>query len=401
MSGLFRRTESPGQGPPRGSGPPEDPSDSEPSDDDDRHRGHGGGGGPPSRRGPGRNGHGRMPPGRGPPGGGPPDGGPHWNSPAPPRRGTPNTHEAHFDFKLKMEIVPTWDGNPDTLARWILRVNSIAKKSVTIRQQLGSVVPQRFTGDAETWYFSLPEHVREECKTDWEEIRHEIGQYYMNRSWYEKARKHALAIRFRDSDHTRESPSQYFIRKRELLELVFSYSESELITEIMAGAPLAWKTILAFKQYQTTSELQNAIKTHEDDLLQMESFMGHGRGTVVHGSGSRDAKPHPGFTPYRARANQGLTGQSYKQPPPPFPKDDSIVDKKTPESVNARPCRHCGSGKHWDYSCRYAKKGMRKVRAHLASGLVEEDELLAQEEYESLYYDVLSDSEDDAEASDF
>ncbi|KAI9069859.1 hypothetical protein FKP32DRAFT_1534655, partial [Trametes sanguinea] len=172
-----------------------------------------------------------------------------------------------------MEIVPTWDGNPDTLARWILRVNSIAKKSATVRQQLGSVVPQRFIGDAETWYFSLPEHIREECETDWEEIRHEIGQYYMNRSWYEKARKQALAIRFRDSDNARESPSQYFIRKRELLELVFSYSESELITEIMAGAPLAWKTILAFKQYQTTSELQNAIKTHEDDLLQMESFI--------------------------------------------------------------------------------------------------------------------------------
>ncbi|KAI0366784.1 hypothetical protein BV20DRAFT_911633, partial [Pilatotrama ljubarskyi] len=172
-----------------------------------------------------------------------------------------------------MEIVPTWDGNPDKLARWILRVNSIAKKSTTVRQQLGSVVPQRFTGDAEIWYFSLPERVREECETDWEDIRQEIGRYYMNRSWYEKARKQALAIRFRDTDNSRESPSQYFIRKKELLDLVFSYSESELISEIMAGAPLAWKTILAFKSYQTTAELQNAIKMHEDDLLQMDSFI--------------------------------------------------------------------------------------------------------------------------------
>ncbi|OJT11428.1 Retrovirus-related Pol polyprotein from transposon 297 [Trametes pubescens] len=395
MTGLFRRTVSPFHDPPRGSAPPTGgPSDSDPSDDDDP-RGGGGGGFPPHRGGPRRN----PPPHRRAPGGGPPDGGSYQGSVA-ARRGPPNPQEAHFDFKLKMEIVLTWDGNPDKLARWILRVNSIAKKSSTVRQQLGSVVPQRLMGDAETWYFSLPEYVREECETDWEEIRQQIGRYYMNRSWYEKARKQALAIRFRDTENARESPSQYFIRKRELLELVFSYSESELITEIMAGAPLAWKTILAFKSYQTTSELQNAIKTHEDDLLQMESFIGGARSNS-HGQYSRDARPSSAaHIPYRARANQGLTGQSRHMPPPPFPKDDSNIDKKTPESVNARPCRHCGSGKHWDYSCKYARKGMKKVRAHLASGQVEADEILAQEEYESLYYDVLSDTDSEEEESD-
>ncbi|CDO78030.1 hypothetical protein BN946_scf184648.g2 [Trametes cinnabarina] len=401
MTGLFRRTVSPTRVPPRGfSSPPNDPSDSEPSDEDDSP-GRGGGRIPPrrddSRHDESRKGNRKT--GRGAPGGAPPGGGSSRGSVAAGRRGTPQTHEAHFDFKLKMEIMPTWDGNPDKLARWILRVNSIAKKSATVRQQLGSVVPQRLTGDAETWYFSLPEHVREDCETDWEEIRQEIGRYYMNWSWYEKARRQALAIKFRDSDNTRESPSQYFIRKRELLELVFSYTESELITEIMAGAPLAWKTILAFKSYQTTSELQSAIKAHEDDLLQMESFIGGRLGSQS--QFSRDPRPGTSHTPYRARANQGLTGQSRYMPPPPFPKDDSNVDKKTPESINARPCRHCGSGKHWDPSCKYARKGMKKVRAHLASGLVEADEIAAQEEYESLYYDVLTDSDSDDHESDF
>ncbi|EIW61347.1 uncharacterized protein TRAVEDRAFT_69723 [Trametes versicolor FP-101664 SS1] len=172
-----------------------------------------------------------------------------------------------------MDVVPTWDGDTATLARWIIRVNSIAKKSATIRQQLGMVVPQRLTGDAEIWYFSLPEHVREACEQDWEYIRNQIGDYFMNRSWMEKTRKQALAIRYRDSACPRELPSQYFIRKRELLELAYENSESELISDIMAGAPRVWNTILTPRIYRTTSELQQAIKLHEDDLLEMENLL--------------------------------------------------------------------------------------------------------------------------------
>ncbi|KAI0363078.1 hypothetical protein BV20DRAFT_959031, partial [Pilatotrama ljubarskyi] len=156
-----------------------------------------------------------------------------------------------------MEVVPTWDGDTSTLARWIIRINSIAKKSATIRQQLGTVVPQRLTGDAEIWYFSLPDEVREECEQDWENIRDEIGAYYMNRTWAEKTRKQALAIRYRESGHPRELPSQYFIRKRELLELAYEghYSQGEPITEIMSGAPRVWHMILTPRLYKTTAEL--------------------------------------------------------------------------------------------------------------------------------------------------
>lgn len=174
-----------------------------------------------------------------------------------------STHEAHFDFKLKMDVVPTWDGDTSTLARWILRINSVAKKSTTVRRQLGMVVPQRLTGDAEVWYFSLPEDVHEDCELDWENIRAEIGEYYMNRTWREKTRKQAMGLRYRELGHTRELPSQYFIRKRELLELVYDNSESELISDIMTGAPLSWRTILTPRLYATTSDLQRAIKLHE------------------------------------------------------------------------------------------------------------------------------------------
>jgi len=33
-----------------------------------------------------------------------------------------NKQEAYFDNKLRPDIVPEWDRNPDTLAQWILKV---------------------------------------------------------------------------------------------------------------------------------------------------------------------------------------------------------------------------------------------------------------------------------------
>jgi hypothetical protein len=76
-----------------------------------------------------------------------------------------------------------------------------------------------------------------------------------------------------------------------------------------------------------------------------------------------------------------------------FPKDDSNVSKRaTPESKNARPCRHCGSGKHWDYECKHAIKGNKIARTHLATST--SDDLEAQEEYDNLFYELSEDEEE-------
>jgi hypothetical protein len=39
------------------------------------------------------------------------------------------TEVYHFDMKLKPEMVPTWDGNEDTLARLVEKVGQIADTS--------------------------------------------------------------------------------------------------------------------------------------------------------------------------------------------------------------------------------------------------------------------------------
>ncbi|THH26480.1 hypothetical protein EUX98_g7699 [Antrodiella citrinella] len=229
--------------------------------------------------------------------------------------------EAHFDHKLKIEIVPTWNGDTTTLARWILRVNAISKKSPTVATQLGTIVPQRLTSDAETWYYSLRDHERATCEIGWQEIRDAIGNHFMNRAWVEKTRRQAMAIRFRDTTHPRETPSQYFIRKQELLELVYEYSDAEIIAEVMAGAPHSWKTLLTPRLYETTREFQDAIREHEDDLLEAEP----------------PRNKFSRWTPRFASADHTMTeatanaiGFSPSLPKPSFPKDDTNVSKRTP-----------------------------------------------------------------------
>ena len=38
----------------------------------------------------------------------------------------------HFDLKLKPELVPQWNRDPDVLARWISKINCLANNSPDI-----------------------------------------------------------------------------------------------------------------------------------------------------------------------------------------------------------------------------------------------------------------------------
>ncbi|KAF8582514.1 hypothetical protein K439DRAFT_1304619, partial [Ramaria rubella] len=164
------------------------------------------------------------------------------------------------------EIVPEWDGNPDTLAQWILKVNHISHRSPTVFQQLGEIVPLRLHKGAERWFFSLPLAYRQEASQDWQSIREVIGAYYMNRSWLDCQKSRANKASFREAGHSSETPSEYFVRKAELLKLVSSLSDSELIMEIMNGAPAFWHAVSDAQRCDMAVEFQAAIKYHEESL---------------------------------------------------------------------------------------------------------------------------------------
>ena len=75
-----------------------------------------------------------------------------------------------------------------------------------------------------------------------------------------------------------------------------------------------------------------------------------------------------------------------------YPKNDSVVSKgKTPEQKGARPCRHCGSSKHWDFDHPFKGKDDRKARAFLAD--LDTESLEAYVAYENCFLEP--DSDDD------
>jgi len=86
--------------------------------------------------------------------------------------------------------------------------------------------------------------------------------------------------------------------------------------------------------------------------------------------------------------------------PPKFPQDDkNVYPRKTPKSVNTRPCWHCGSGKHWDYECKHSRKGERQARTHFIT--LSNPEIEALNAYDNLYYDLESEDESTEDQQDF
>src|ERR1700683_4270317 len=302
------------------------------------------------------------------------------------------TKHYHFDLKLKPELVPQWDGNPDVLARWINKINCLADNSPDIREELGKVVPRRFTGSAETWYYSIPDAERNRLEAGWTNLKKAISEYWMNHHWLEKQKLRANKARYRESGYQRKSPSDYIIHKMELLSLVYTYTDTEMVRAIMQEVPDSWASVINPQYQSTIREFQNAVKYHEESLEKLEPPVSQPlRLPNQEYSNSR--------FPYR-KAQVNLVGWSKNVGTPQFPKDDKNVSpRKTPESIGARPCRHCGSGNHWDNECRHSRKGERMARVNHVR--LEDDDVRAQEDYDGLFYELDSDAEDESARQDF
>ncbi|KAJ7877260.1 hypothetical protein B0H14DRAFT_3436212 [Mycena olivaceomarginata] len=97
-----------------------------------------------------------------------------------------------------------------------------------------------------------------------------LSTYYLNRKWLDRQRGRANRARYRESGYTQETPSEYFIRKTELLNTVYTLDDSGIILEVMDGAPSTWNTVLTTQSYRNVIEFQAAIRYHEDALMRLD-----------------------------------------------------------------------------------------------------------------------------------
>ena len=229
-----------------------------------------------------------------------------------------------------------------------------------IFKQLGMLVPTRLTGSAETWYYSQSTETGERLEVDWGTLRAAIGEYFMNRTFLDKQKARANKASYCDIGNGRELPSEYVIHKLELLQFIYNYTDNELINEIMEGAPSYWTPIVTPHLYQSLEQFQLAVKFHEDSLMRASNDILSPTRNLYY---AKDTQPKSPFNPFRnQRANTNLVGWTQAASKPSFPKDDlNVSPRGTPEEKGARPCRHCGSGKHWDRDCKYTCKGERSA----------------------------------------
>ena len=104
------------------------------------------------------------------------------------------------------------------------------------------------------------------------------------------------------------------------------------------------------------------------------------------------------FQPQKAHIN--MIGWTPSLEPPKFPKDDkNILPRKTPEFMNARPCRRCGSGKHWDYECKHSHRGERQACANFI--LMSDLEIEALNDYDKLYFGMESEDKSTGRQQEF
>ena len=98
--------------------------------------------------------------------------------------------------------------------------------------------------------------------------------------------------------------------------------------------------------------------------------------------------------PFR-KSNKKLVGAHKSFTKPQLPKRDDIVSKgKTPEQKGARPCCHCGSGKHWDFNHPFSGNDKKAKTFLVDLDLEAKDALVA---YENCYYqdsDISEEEED-------
>ncbi len=203
----------------------------------------------------------------------------------------------------------------------------------------------------------------------------------MNCKFWEEQKAKVTCATYHEWGYTRETPSDYYIWKSELLNLSGNWDNTSLISEIMDGTSEIWTTILTTELYENAVKFQNAIWFHEKTLMNLSRL-------------TQPAKfDKPTANTYKKKHNffecmawTNLVGASTTLPPPCFPRNDANMSKWkfTPWQKGARPCHHCGSDLHWDPKCEHYYTDMKFAHTNHISTDYNEPQL----EYNELYYSL-------------
>ena len=105
----------------------------------------------------------------------------------------------------------------------------------------------------------------------WGTFRLAICEFWMNRTWLDKQKVLAHEARYRQEGYTTETPVSYVIRKLKLLQLVYDYTDSQLIVEIMSTAPRYWMLVVKPDICLNIKDFLNGVKYNEEALMEKDA----------------------------------------------------------------------------------------------------------------------------------
>jgi hypothetical protein len=216
----------------------------------------------------------------------------------------------------------------------------------------------------------------------------------MTHKWHTKQKIATKKISFQDEGHAREGPMAYYYRKLRAIRVSFpEWVEADIVAEILEGAPQEWQnhfrirpdTLLDLcnniQAYKHLFKKEADLRSNVDKLLEEVNRL-KTKKTETHSTKANAGTTKPFF---RAKVHAADLKPQIGYHPSlatfPFKKRDDVVTTKgqTPAEKGARPCRHCGSGRHWDNECPHAKQA-KAVHVHFSTA--EADLLQALDEYE-------------------
>ncbi|QRW08925.1 Retrovirus-related Pol polyprotein from transposon [Ceratobasidium sp. AG-Ba] len=254
--------------------------------------------------------------------------------------------------------------------------------------------------------------------TDWQLLCNRLISFFWTPTWITEARNKALAAKYRDSGHYKETPVQFALRKKKLIDMVENWNDLTVIAEVARSAPTQWRTIVNHEEIADWATYVTRIKEQEDLLqdwprhhssghvpsdtvrevmkaIKAEKHKRHGHKANVHAVDSKG---------FKSKGKQPDEFNGYRRP---FNPDDSNVTKHkkgTPKSRGMRGCIHCGSKMHYDKECKHNKSNANNVQVYFAGATEEEQALFAEyeanaAEYESETKSETSDEEKDEDSS--
>ncbi|KAH9916137.1 uncharacterized protein B0H18DRAFT_860273, partial [Fomitopsis serialis] len=172
------------------------------------------------------------------------------------------------------DSVPQWDGDLKTILAYLHKMNNLAMKNEHVARDLGSVAPDRFTGQAESWWLVLGYETQKLYSAGWWNLYEGIKLQSFTFKFLVALRTQYDGQRFRQAGYEKEQPLDFINRRILYHRHLTSARETQLdeIAAVMQNVPPTWSTVLSLDSISTIAALLAKVSDKKDELVAFASM---------------------------------------------------------------------------------------------------------------------------------